>query len=59
MRRITITLLPLLAAGCATAANDAAVALCEGARHCHVTDTTPAYGPAQQRVIETSGDGAP
>jgi hypothetical protein len=38
--------------GCATAANEFAVGICQQSRNCTVTDTTPPRGPQQQRVIE-------
>jgi hypothetical protein len=36
-----------------------AASICETARHCTVHDSSPGYGPPQQRVIERKAEPRP
>jgi hypothetical protein len=48
----------LILSGCA-APDTLAASICETARHCTVHDSSPGYGPPQQRVIERKAEPRP
>jgi hypothetical protein len=48
----------LILPGCASP-DTLAASICDTARHCTVHDSSPGYGPPQQRVIEREAEPRP